>query len=62
VRALVRESKVIGQLVNMRPPWLGGLALRATALAPEALLTRHMATVASRSAFVLPGDRETAPV
>jgi 2-polyprenyl-6-methoxyphenol hydroxylase-like FAD-dependent oxidoreductase len=62
VRALVRESKVIGQLVNMRPPFLGGLALRATALAPEALLTRHMATVAARSAFALPGDRETAPV
>jgi 2-polyprenyl-6-methoxyphenol hydroxylase-like FAD-dependent oxidoreductase len=62
VRAVVRESKVIGQLVNMRPAFLSGLALRATVLAPEALLTRHMAAVAARSAFVLPRHRDTAAV
>jgi hypothetical protein len=27
-------------------------------LAPEALLTRHMAAVASRTAFVMPSDRD----
>ena len=57
VRALVRESKLIGQIVNLRPAVLSGLASRATVLAPEALMTRHLAAVASRSAFVLPGDR-----
>ena len=56
VRALVRESKLIGQLVNLHPAVLSGLASRATVLAPEALMTRHLAAVASRSAFVLPGD------
>ena len=55
VRRIVRESKLIGQLVNVRPAVLGGLACRATVLAPEALMTRHLAGVASRSAFVLPG-------
>ena len=57
VRALVRESKLIGQIVNLRPAVLSGLASRAIVLAPEALMTRHLAAVASRSAFVLPGDR-----
>ncbi len=60
VRAVVRESKLIGQIVNLRPAVLSGLASRATVLAPEALMTRHLAAVASRSAFVLPGDRDTA--
>jgi 2-polyprenyl-6-methoxyphenol hydroxylase-like FAD-dependent oxidoreductase len=62
VRPLVRESKLIGQIVNIRPALLSGLASRATALAPEALMTRHLAAVAARSAFVLPCDRDTAPV
>jgi 2-polyprenyl-6-methoxyphenol hydroxylase-like FAD-dependent oxidoreductase len=60
VRALVRESKAIGQLVNLRPALLSGLVGRATALVPEALMTRHLASVAARSAFVLPTDRDTA--
>jgi 2-polyprenyl-6-methoxyphenol hydroxylase-like FAD-dependent oxidoreductase len=60
VRALVRESKVIGQLVNLRPAFLSGLAGRATVLMPEALMTRHLAQVAARSAFMLPSDRDTA--
>jgi 2-polyprenyl-6-methoxyphenol hydroxylase-like FAD-dependent oxidoreductase len=62
VRALVRESKLIGQMVNLRPAFLSGLAGRATALVPEALMTRHLAGVAARSAFVLPSDRDTASV
>jgi 2-polyprenyl-6-methoxyphenol hydroxylase-like FAD-dependent oxidoreductase len=62
VRPLVRESKLIGQMVNLRPAFLSGLACRASVLMPEAFVTRHLATVASRSAFVLPGERDTAPV
>jgi 2-polyprenyl-6-methoxyphenol hydroxylase-like FAD-dependent oxidoreductase len=62
VRALVRESKLIGQIVNLRPAFLSGLASRATVLGPEALVTRHLAAVAARSAFVLPSDRDTASV
>ena len=62
VRPLVRESKLIGQIVNLRPAFLSGLASRATVLAPEALMTRHLAAVAARSAFVLPSDRDTASV
>jgi len=62
VRALVRESKLVGQLVNLRPAFLSGVAGRATVLVPEALMTRHLATVAARSAFVLPSDRDTASV
>ncbi len=54
VRALVRESSTIGRIVNLRPAFLSAAATRATALVPEALLTRHMATVAARSAFVTP--------
>ena len=62
VRPLVRESKLIGQIVNLRPALLSGLASRASVLAPEALMTRHLAAVAARSAFVLPSDRDTASV
>lgn len=62
VQALVRESKMIGQLVNLRPAFLSGLAGRATVLVPEALITRHLAQVAARSAFALPSDRDTASV
>ncbi len=62
VRALVRESKLIGQVVNLRPAFLSGLVGRATILIPEAMMTRHLAAVASRSSFVLPSDRDTASV
>lgn len=55
VRALVLESRTVGRIVNMRPAALSGLASRATALIPEAVLARHLAAVAGRSAFVLPG-------
>ena len=62
VRPLVRESKMIGQIVNLRPAFLSGLASRATVLVPEALMTRHLAAVAARSAFMLPSERDTASV
>jgi 2-polyprenyl-6-methoxyphenol hydroxylase-like FAD-dependent oxidoreductase len=54
VRALVRESMTLGRIVNLRPAILSAAASRASALVPEAALTRHMATVASRSAFRTP--------
>ncbi len=53
-RSLARESRMIGQLVNVRPSFIGAAAIRASALVPEAVLTRHLASVAARSAFVLP--------
>jgi len=61
VRALVRESKMIGQIVNL-PPLLSAAATRATVFGPEALVTRHLATIASRSAFALPTDRDVQSV
>jgi 2-polyprenyl-6-methoxyphenol hydroxylase-like FAD-dependent oxidoreductase len=60
VNSLVRESKMIGQIVNL-PPLLSAAASRATVLGPEALLTRHLAAVAARSAFALPTDRDFQP-
>ncbi|BCI54172.1 salicylate hydroxylase [Mycolicibacterium litorale] len=54
VRALVRESKLIGRVVNVRPAALSALASRATVVIPEAVVGRHLATVAARSAFTLP--------
>jgi 2-polyprenyl-6-methoxyphenol hydroxylase-like FAD-dependent oxidoreductase len=58
VRAIVRESAMVGRIVNLRPAFLSALATRASVLAPEALLTRHLAGLASRSAFVLPTERD----
>jgi 2-polyprenyl-6-methoxyphenol hydroxylase-like FAD-dependent oxidoreductase len=55
VRSLVRESKMIGQIVNL-PPLLSAAASRATVLGPEALVTSHLAAVAARSAFALPTE------
>lgn len=52
---LSRESRLIGQLVNVRPAFVGALAIRASSLVPEAALMRHLASVAGRSAFTLPG-------
>lgn len=54
VRPLARQSKLIGQIVNVRPPFLGAFAMRASKVVPEAILTRHLATIAARSAFDLP--------
>ncbi|WP_328358317.1 FAD-dependent oxidoreductase [Mycobacterium sp. NBC_00419] len=54
VAALVRESRTIGRIVNLRPAALSGALSRATVLLPEFLVTRHLATIAGRSAFTLP--------
>jgi 2-polyprenyl-6-methoxyphenol hydroxylase-like FAD-dependent oxidoreductase len=56
VRPLVRESRLIGEIVNLRPAFIGAAMMRASALMPEASLTRHLASIASRSAFTLPAD------
>ncbi len=60
VRSMVRESKMIGQIVNL-PPLFSAAVSRATVLGPEALLTRHLAAVAARSAFALPTKRDLEP-
>ncbi|MGH3634363.1 MAG: FAD-dependent monooxygenase [Mycobacterium sp.] len=54
VGSLVRESALIGKIVNLRPAFLSAAASWATVVVPEAVLTRHLASVAARSAFVLP--------
>jgi 2-polyprenyl-6-methoxyphenol hydroxylase-like FAD-dependent oxidoreductase len=54
VRSLIRESRLLGEIVNVRPSFLGAALMRSSALMPEPLLTRHLASVASRSAFALP--------
>jgi 2-polyprenyl-6-methoxyphenol hydroxylase-like FAD-dependent oxidoreductase len=54
IKSLVRKSKLIGKVLNLRPAFLSAAASRATVLVPEALLTRHLASVAARSAFVSP--------
>jgi 2-polyprenyl-6-methoxyphenol hydroxylase-like FAD-dependent oxidoreductase len=56
VTPLVRESRLIGNIVNVRPAFIGAAVMRASAVMPEALLTRHLASIASRSAFALPAD------
>ena len=57
VRSLVRESRFIGRVMNL-PPALSALAGRATALGPDAMMARHLAAVAARSAFRVPTDRD----
>ncbi|MCT7660448.1 FAD-dependent oxidoreductase [Mycobacterium deserti] len=59
VRALVRESVVIGRVMNT--PLLSTLAGRASVLAPEAVVTRHLASIAARSAFTLPTEANVLP-
>jgi 2-polyprenyl-6-methoxyphenol hydroxylase-like FAD-dependent oxidoreductase len=54
VRALVRESRLIGRAVNLRPAGLSDLMVRATVLIPEWAMTRHLAAIAGRAAFRLP--------
>jgi 2-polyprenyl-6-methoxyphenol hydroxylase-like FAD-dependent oxidoreductase len=59
ITSLVRESALIGRVINLRPAFLSAAASRATGLVPEPLFTRHLAAVAARSAFVLPADGDT---
>jgi len=54
VMPIVRESRHIGQVLNLRPEWLGSAAAHASALVPESVLTRHLSSLASDGAFVLP--------
>jgi 2-polyprenyl-6-methoxyphenol hydroxylase-like FAD-dependent oxidoreductase len=60
VRALVRESAMIGRVVNLRPAFLSALATRATVLVPEKVITHHLASVAAGSAFALPDESDLA--
>lgn len=57
VHALARESRMLGRIVNFRPAVLGAVAMRASAVVPEAVITRHLASIAGRSAFTLPGPQ-----
>lgn len=54
IAALVRESASLGRAINLRPGFLSAFACRAARLVPEALFTRHLASVAGRTAFALP--------
>ncbi|MGE2835061.1 FAD-dependent oxidoreductase [Mycobacterium sp. SMC-4] len=54
VLPLVRESALIGRVVNLRPAALSGAASRASALIPEAVVTTHLSSIAARRAFRLP--------
>jgi 2-polyprenyl-6-methoxyphenol hydroxylase-like FAD-dependent oxidoreductase len=56
VRTLVGESVLIGRMMNLRPGMLSGLAARGSALIPEVIVRRHLASIAARSAFRLPPD------
>ena len=59
--ALARESRLFGRIVNARPALLGAAAMRASAVVPEAVLRRHLASVAGRAAFVISSDRSERP-
>ena len=52
--SVVREAALIGRSINLRPALLSAAVSRATAMVPDALLVRHLASVAGRSAFKLP--------
>lgn len=51
VMTIVRESQLIGRVVNLRPAVLSAAAARATVVVPEYVLTRHLASIAARGAF-----------
>jgi 2-polyprenyl-6-methoxyphenol hydroxylase-like FAD-dependent oxidoreductase len=54
VKPLIRESAMLGRIVNMRPAAMSAIASWASWAVPEALLTRHLAAIASRNAFKMP--------
>lgn len=56
-QSLAKESRIVGRIVNARPAFLGAAGIRASSLVPEVILTRHLASVAGRAAFVLPNVR-----
>lgn len=49
--AVVRESRAIGRLLNLRPHFLVTAGLRASRLVPDQVLMRHLRVVASRAAW-----------
>jgi 2-polyprenyl-6-methoxyphenol hydroxylase-like FAD-dependent oxidoreductase len=53
VKPLIRESALLGRIFNLRPAWASAVLVRSSVLMPEALLTRHLAMIASRDAFSL---------
>ncbi|BBY82914.1 FAD-dependent oxidoreductase [Mycolicibacterium pulveris] len=61
VRSVVRQSKLLGVAVNLRPAILSTLVSRSSVLVPEGVLARQMAAVAARSAFRLPGELDVQP-
>jgi 2-polyprenyl-6-methoxyphenol hydroxylase-like FAD-dependent oxidoreductase len=56
VTSVVRESAMLGRAVNVRPDLLSTALTRATAMVPDFILMRHLASVAARTAFVLPDE------
>jgi 2-polyprenyl-6-methoxyphenol hydroxylase-like FAD-dependent oxidoreductase len=54
VKPLIRESALLGRIFNLRPALLSAALVRSSVLMPEALLSRHLAAVASRDAFKMP--------
>jgi 2-polyprenyl-6-methoxyphenol hydroxylase-like FAD-dependent oxidoreductase len=61
VRTIAADSRLIGRVVNLRPAALSALASRATVVLPEFLVTRHLASIAARSAFRLPTPNGAQP-
>ena len=51
VTGIVRESKLIGRVLNGRPAAVWGTAVRATVLGPDVVLRAHLARIAGRDAF-----------
>jgi 2-polyprenyl-6-methoxyphenol hydroxylase-like FAD-dependent oxidoreductase len=57
VAAIVRESKLIGRVLNGKPALLSGAVVRASVLGPDLLVRAHLAQIAGRSAFERNLDR-----
>lgn len=55
---LVRESAQIGRVINLKSAGLSAALTWASGVLPEALVTRHLASIASRAAFALPTAEE----
>ncbi|AKS33374.1 FAD-dependent oxidoreductase [Mycolicibacterium goodii] len=55
VTGIVRTSRLIGRVVNLRPAALSAAASRASVLVPEVVLNRRLASIAARSAFTAVG-------
>ncbi len=52
--ALVREAALVGRILNLRPTAIGAALTRASVLVPDAVLLRHLASMAAGTAFRLP--------